>query len=337
MNKQAGPLPFAFSPATGAPALPLTLGQVLDRTFRLVNSNLRHFVQISAIPAVIYFACSVLMLPTWMSTVRWLNAPSHQAVAPVSGPRLAAAAVCALVMIAAIGLCQAATSYAAVQLNAGIRVTPTEAWRVAMQRSGRYVWLIFLRMLVPTVPAFAATALVEIGVIFLIASGSGPAPSSSAVAAIALSGLLFVAEEVWIVVAAVRLALVCPVSIAENRSAWSSLSRSNRLTKGARGRIFLAGLIVIAATYAVLLGMALIVLAFLFVGVWVIQFLRLPMASWGSVWAAVVGLILLISVFFMTAFASGAFETIAAVLYHDQLLRNEGLAPAPLPVLQPPA
>jgi hypothetical protein len=336
MNKQTGPLPFAISPATGAPALPLTLSQVLDRTFVLVNTNLRHFVGISAIPAVIYFVCGALMLPAWMATANRLNAPAHQAASPVTGLQLSAVAVCALVMIAAIGLCQAATSYAAVQFNAGVKVTALEAWRKTLKKAGRYVWLIFLRILAPTAPAIVVTALIEFAVLFAVSRSAGTSSSGAAIA-LALSALLFVAEEVWIFMAAVRLALVCPVSVAENRTAWSSLVRSNHLTKGARGRIFLAGLIVVASTYAVLFVMALIILTFLLIGVWLIQLFRLPMASWGYAWIAVVGLIFLISLFFMIAFASSAFETIAAVLYHDEILRKEGLAPTPVPALEHPA
>jgi hypothetical protein len=128
----------------------------------------------------------------------------------------------------------------------------------------------------------------------------------------------------------VRMVLAYPVSVAENLTAWRSIARSFRLAKGAGLRIFVASFATYALTYAIFLVVGLILAAFTFVGIWIVLAFHLQMAPWGYVWIGMMGLLLLISLFFWIAFYWTAFETCAAVLYHDQLLRKEGLAPAPV-------
>jgi hypothetical protein len=330
MTKPVNAVPFAVSPATGAPALPLTLGQVLDRIYLLTRANLRLFLRITTIPAILFIILWAPILPTWQAIVVPLQSGQHPALTRGVGWLLAADAVSFLLILLFFPLYEAAACYTAVQTNAGVAVTGSQAWRFTSKRAGRYVWLALLRGLVASAPMAAACIVLE-GAIWVAQSriARGQSPNVAFVIA-GIAMLLYFAGAVYAALVSVRMVLVYPASVAENLTAWKAVVRSIRLAKGASLRIFVASFVTYALTYAIFLVVALILATFTIVGVWVIVALHAPVASWAYVWMGIMGALLAFALFFWIAFFWAAFETGAAVLYHDQLLRKEGLAPAPV-------
>jgi hypothetical protein len=136
----------------------LTIGQILDRIFRLLRVNLRLFVEVASVPAgalcILYavigaalFATGVLSQPP--------HAPDPQKVLWVVLPSTLLGMAGFLLVYAVF---EAAASYAALQANHGIKVSFREAYRIAWGSAGRFCWLMILRSLMimlPTVLCFA--------------------------------------------------------------------------------------------------------------------------------------------------------------------------------------
>lgn len=330
MTKPVNAVPFAISPATGVPALPLTLGQILDRIYLLTRANLPLFLRVTTIPAILFIILCAPMVPTWRAVAVPLQLGQHPTLTRGVGWLLMADAVCFLLILLFFPLYEAAACYTAVQTNAGVAVTGSQAWRFTSKRAGRYVWLALLRGLVASAPMFAACIVLE-GAIWLvqlrIAGGQSP---NVAFVIVGIAMLLYFAGAVYAALVSVRMVLVYPASVAENLTAWKAVVRSIRLAKGAGLRIFVASLLTYAITYAIFVVVALILAAFTFVGIWIVLAFHLQMAPWGYGWMGIMGALLAIALFFWVAFYWTAFETSAAVLYHDQLLRKEGLPPSPV-------
>jgi len=337
MKKPVGALPFAISPATGNPALPLSFGQLLDRIYALTRANLRLFLEITTIPAVIYILCCAPLTVTWVVLVLPWQSGQHPTLTRRGDWLLAVDVVCILLIVLFFPLYEAAACYAAVQANAGARVTPGEAWRITWKNAGRYLWLTILRALVGFGPMIAAGAAAEGAIVLLQMRISRGENGDVAFILLGIVMLVYLAAGIYAVLMSVRMALVYPASVVDNLTAWRSIVRSNRVARGAGLRIWLATFLMFAITYAIWLAVALVILTFTLIGVWMIAAFHVRMEPWGYLWIGVLGLIFLLSVFFWIAFYWTAFETCATVLYHDQLLRKEGLAPAPVRLQERPA
>ena len=120
-------------------------------------------------------------------------------------------------------------------------------------------------------------------------------------------------------------------SVVEDLSARAALKRSSGLTCGARGRIFLVLLVVYAAAYAVIMvGVA----VFLFLGtLGAFAAISAHVAAGSPVFFILIGVAIAFYLIVMVIYASFAYAALnaaLAVLYHDQRLRKDGVAPAPL-------
>jgi hypothetical protein len=116
--------------------------------------------------------------------------------------------------------------------------------------------------------------------------------------------------------------------VAEDVSAWQGLKRSNHLTNGAKGRIFLLALLIYAIAYAAFLVVEMIIL---FLGAMIAlvgMLLHLTMAPWGYIGIGAGILVFLCVYLLWYACIWAAYTTLFAVVYHDQRLRLEGVAPA---------
>jgi membrane-anchored glycerophosphoryl diester phosphodiesterase (GDPDase) len=155
---------------------------------------------------------------------------------------------------------------------------------------------------------------------------------------IPLEMLLLIAAMVYGVIIAMRLSLAFPASLAENLTARAALSRSGKLTQGAKGRIFLVLLVIYALGYAAeMVGIIVLVV--------VIGIGALVMAACGVQLPSVAGIlgIVLASLCFAAflylwmSLLWSAFSTSFAVLYHDQRLRKDGFLPVPSQAGESPA
>jgi hypothetical protein len=236
--------------AWALPPQPLSTSQVINRLFELLRQNFRLFLTIGIVP---FGAIFVAFIPYFIAIFR-VSHPLHPelGVMPTDPSYYVLLAGSILLMVAAsaifYGLFESAATWAALRIDAGATATASQAWQVAWNQAGRSIWLMILRCIVAFVPAYLAILL---GLVSLFASmtaagGSYAHPGAHPGAAflvIPLGILLGAGGLVYCILAVIWLGLSYPASVTEDLSAWKSIRRSARLTRGARGRIFLTGFV----------------------------------------------------------------------------------------------
>ena len=322
----------SFGPAH---QFPMTFGQILDRIFRLMRSQLKLFIAVSSVPAVatvlmmaLFFAIAFIPIfsqlpkqPDPAQMFRWMI-PSMIFIMPLS------------LLIFALYL--AASIHAAMQSNLGIPITFREAYQVAWKRIGRYFWLMLLIYII----AFLPMLVMELAMIVpmqLFAMGKS-GPLTPLVYMIPLGILLFIAALVYGVIMAMRLSLAFPASLAEDLTARAALRRSGQLTQGAKGRIFLVLFAIFIFGYAAeMVGWVALMTVF-GVGFLVAVALHMELASVAGIAGIVLYSLCTLAFFFLwIALLWAAFSTALAILYHDQRLRKEVFLPGPSQAGESPA
>ncbi|MGD0800486.1 MAG: hypothetical protein ABR906_04145 [Terracidiphilus sp.] len=322
MNESAAPAAFA-----SAHSLPMSFGQLFDRSFRLMHSHLRLFLGIAAVPCGAIF---LLLMP--VIGFMLLSIAPH--IADQTAPRQVMPILVLSILMGIsyllfpliYALYLPAASYAATQADLGVAVTFREAYSVAWRRFGRHLWLMILGSLLMIVPVLACVLIVGSGAILL-----RYVMGETALVLIPLAVLLYIAALVYSILIMLRFSLAYPVCVVEGRPAWASLKRSAELTEGAKGRIFLVLLVVYALTYLVSLAC---IAVFGVVGALVAILAILAHVTAGSpafivlIALAVLGYFLILVVTGLCSYA--AFTTALAVIYHDQRLRKDGPPTAPI-------
>ncbi len=311
----------------------MTFGQILDRMFQLVRANLRLLLGIALVPAAGFIAYLAILLaaffPIWKAAI--LNRqPPHLTLATIAWGAVAYL-IGAILMIVIVALYEPAAVYAALALNNGTRVAIREAWAAACGKAGRYIWLSFLRMLIVAVPILVIGAVVVGSMGLSLARGRGSIDPSITFAIVPLIVLLYLGAIVYAVLALLRLVLAVPACVAEGVSAWTAIRRSNQLTSGAKGRIFLLALVIYAIAYAAFLVVEMI---FFFLGAmagFAGMLLHLKMDPWGYIGIGAAILVFLCIYLLWYACIWAAYTTVFAVVYQDQRLRLEGISPAAQP------
>jgi hypothetical protein len=190
---------------------PMTLGEVLDRTFTLYREHFLLFVGIAALPnlVMLLFRFGVLLFVrgTERGTAPNLASPG------MLGGVFAGALGSGVLLLVLIGITQAATVSAVSDLFLGKETSVGQSYAGA---KGHILTVIGIMIL-----SGLATG---IGLLFLIVPG---------------------------IYLACRLAVSVPVSVVENDSPVSAMERSMELTKGYAGQVFLLLLLVMVLTYVV--------------------------------------------------------------------------------------
>ncbi len=320
-------------PSSGAtPPAPMTFGQILDRVYRLVRAHFRLFFGIAAVPAATIFVFVAAIAGFMVTTLR-----PHITGNPVTPPILPPWFPLILFLVYPVilliyALYMPAASFAATQADLGVKVSFRQAYNVAWSRFGRYLWLMILTVLCVIVPIALIGALIAAGALLIhhaTGVGSGPA---CAFFLIPLLVLLYIGILVYSILIMLRLAVAYPACVEEGLSAWAALRRSLKLTRNAMGRIFLVFLVVYAIVYAVELVCILVVVALAAVAAFAAMSAHVTVGS--PVFFILVGLGVLAYLLVIVAcvlIAYSAFTTAMAVLYHDQRLRKDTLAPTPPP------
>jgi len=147
---------------------------------------------------------------------------------------------------------------------------------------------------------------------------------------IPLEMLLFLAAIVYGVIMAIRLSLAFPASLSEDLTACAALSRSGKLTQGAKGRIFLILLVIYALGYAAEMAGILILGVVIGIGALVMAACGVQMPSVAGIIGIVLASLCFAAFLYVwTSLLWSAFSTSFAVLYHDQRLRKEVFLPVP--------
>lgn len=327
MNDPGVPSPYAVPPAAQLPAPGLTFGQMLDRIFRLMRAHLKPFLGIASLPAGTMLVLYAGMMAGMLLTLRpW----QHPNAAMTLMQALWLVAVCAVFFVLFIfifALYVPAAVYAALQADAGAKVASRQAYAKAWSRAGRYIWLMILVYMIVAGPVIVVAGGLGGGIVLTFAHG-GPLGAGQLMM-IPVLVVVYLAAMVYEVLMGLWLSLAFPACVAEDLTARAAIRRSFKLTRGAKGRLFLLLLVIYAAVYA---GVLVVEIALGIVGCLVALIgvaLHLALNPWGFIGIGVAAVCVLAALFLVTACTWSAFATTFAVVYHDQRRRMEGTVPAP--------
>jgi hypothetical protein len=226
------------------PLRPSTLGEILDRTALLFRRNFWLFVGVAAVPIGAIFAVSVplgALLGVYGATVFRGGAPNKVVLV------LAVVAILLVVIpisVVASVLSQAAVARVAIAANMGLKLKLRAAFKSVWPRFWRYLGLMVLQgVFAGVIPGAIAAAVVV--ALTLLARWAGGGAAGTAALGFALF-FVFVATIVVVILRALSYSMALPACIVEEKSAWVSLQRSVKLSKGTRGRIFVMFLLVYA-------------------------------------------------------------------------------------------
>jgi hypothetical protein len=307
--------------------MPLTTGKILDRIFRLLRANFLVFLRIAIVPAASMLAMYGV-IGAVLFALGVFRGPHH----PPDAFRLAevllpVGCIAGLAFGLIYALFEAAGTYAALQANLGVKVSFHAAYRVAMKKAGRYLWLMILRQFWIGLPILTCYAIIA-GVVLTFVSKGMVSNQGIYFAVFPLVVLMYLGSMVYAMIAALRLSLALPACIAENAAAAVALRRSLALTRNAKGRIFVVMLAIYAAGYVAMMAFEMVGFAVAGVGVLLASVLHLHVSKPGVVMGMIVlGVVGAAALFLWIAALAAGYTMAFAVLYHDQRLRVEGIAP----------
>ena len=305
-------------------AVPLTIGQILDRVFRVFRARFWLFLRVSLVPSVILLIIYGALLGA-LYLAGFFPQPGHvadpQKVTSEFFPIVAGAS---LAIMGVMAFLETATCFAALRTDAGLPVTAREALGVVSGKLGRFVWLMILRMLIVFGPGMFCFALLA-AVMVPATHRTGNPHMAVAFVSLSVMVLLYLGWIVYAIFTMLRLALSVPACLAENLTAVESLKRSLQLTKNAKGRIFLVLLVVYAATYVAVFLLEIGMMVVGAAGMLLASLLPLHFAPPWSYVALGAGVVVGMFIFSMFMAATWAlYATAFAVLYRDQRHRFEG-------------
>jgi hypothetical protein len=316
-------LPVPFAPS----ASPKTIGQILDRVYRLMRSQFKLLAGIALLPSVVLLLIiAAVEAVFWIPMIRQFPKPiPPEQILRYMTPEIfiPAIVVLTLLSLAIVSIYFAAASYAANKADLGVKLTLSEAYGLAWRHSGRYLWLLVLLYLYTALPAL----LVEFA--FLVGSGlfvrGGIAVSPATILLLPLGVLLMIAAVVYGILMGLRLSLAFPACVEEGLTARAAIQRSFQLTLGAKGRIFLVMLVIYAILYAVLLVAELVAMVLVVVVIFAGMAAQVhPAAPWSYIGLGLLGICVFTAILLYTAVTWAAMTAALAVLYHDQRLRKDG-------------
>jgi hypothetical protein len=296
---------------------PLTLGEILDRTAQLYRTNFLLFAGIFALYAGIQLVLNLLLIGLKELLSLWHLTEKLQVVTwTLTGLTI-------LFLFLLLGTSIAAINRAVAWLHLDQPATIRGAYRSVLPRLGRYLWLMTITAFLVWTPIVILYAGYFGFMKYHIKGFGTPAgvaaqqaamsdPKNMAVIAIAslLFFVLFIPALVYTTLMALRYSLALPVCVVEGLKARPSLRRGVELVKGARGRIFVLGLLIGAIKLAVV-GATQI---FVFISVF-----KHP----GQV-STVITILSQIVSFFTTTFLGPIYATGITLFYYDQRVRKEG-------------
>ena len=292
---------------------PSTLGEILDRTAQLYRENFVLFAGIAAMYAGLLLCLNLAEIGL-DSTLAALHMAGAERI-------LAAVSILLSVLAAFIsaGLSIAANNRAVGWLSLGRTATIRDAYAAILPRAGRYLWLLTVTAFVVWTPlalvygGYLGFALQYAHVFQPLTAGSVPARAGTTmgfVVGTAIFLLLVVPAVVYAVLMTLRYALAVPACVMEGLNARQAMRRSAELGRGARGRIFVLGLLAVAIQS----GLILLTQS---------AFVVLQVQNHGVLpaWLRAVQQVM---AFFTNTFVGPIYATGLTLFYFDQRMRKEG-------------
>lgn len=292
---------------------PLTLGEILDRTAQLYRTNFLLFAGISSV-----YAGVLLILGLGQIGVEEFLRMEHMTRQVIWVSMVGALAMTPIVIIVG-GLAVAANNRAVAWVHLGQPATIRGAYASIVPRLGRYLWLMTITTFILWVPFVVVYAgFIIFTFVYLKPTGIMTQPTIQKdpqtllvfVAVAGIFGVLVLAAFVYAIIMGLRYSLAVPSCVIEDLPARESIRRSIDLSKGARGRIFLLGLLVLA----VQMGLGLITQMF---------FVIAAFKHHGQLPGAIRALQQVIA-FFTNSFVGPIYATGFTLFYYDQRVRKEG-------------
>lgn len=220
---------------------PMTLGEVLDRTFTLYKSHFWLFAGIMCLPLLLVFLVQISAAAAGLAgqTATRTAVPSPTMIASIFG----GAFLFVIVYFAIYAIAQAATIFAVSDLYLGRTATVRTSFGKLRGRVLRAIGVIFLIVLMV---GAAFIGLMIVGSILLVAvPGLVRSPLSLL---IILPG--FVALLIPGFILLVRTAVAVPSAMLEDKSPAAAIGRSMELTKGFAMQVFLIFLLTVVLAVA---------------------------------------------------------------------------------------
>jgi hypothetical protein len=311
------------TPASFGPAhqYPMTFGQIFDRTFRLMRTQLKLFIGIASVPSAAYLLIIALVFAVIFVPIltQLQTNPDPAVVYRIIIPVIL---ITLPLQLAVFALYLAASVHAALQADRGEKITFREAYGVAWKRFGRYLGLLILIYIITFLPALVLELVMFIPMGLFAAHQT--TPPTALFILLPVEMLLFIAAIVYGIIMAMRLALAFPASLAEGLTVRAALRRSGQLTQGAKGRIFLILLLVYALGYAAEMVGVMVLMAIFGIGALVMAACGVQMPSVAGIIGIVLASLCFAAFLYLwMALLWSAFTTAFAVIYHDQRLRKE--------------
>jgi magnesium-transporting ATPase (P-type) len=300
--------------------LPLTFGQILDRTFRLLWRNFLTLLLIALPPtAILVLLVGALEGAVFLPFLRNPARPPDPTLM-FSGWMLLAMIGISIVCVVLYSLYLPATLHASLELQEGRPVSFGGAYSKAASIFGRFVLLHLWVYCIACLPLLLCEAPVFFTPMLSKGDPSNTIPLTLMFLPIWM--LLALAAMVYSFYMMLRYSMAFPACVAEGLTARAALRRSITLTAKAKGRIFLILLVVYAVCYAAMLASMMIVFIFTGVSLFVGSLAHLPSQFPGNlvyiVPAALLGVIFLLV---WMALPYMSLTTALAVLYRDQTRR----------------
>ena len=288
---------------------PLTVGEIFDRAITLYRRNLWLFVGITALPAVLALAMTILMQVAQRIMITDLAAASTDpelamstgiTILAMGGGIFVIAIVYWVVYMIALG----AATYAVSELYVGRNASVRQSYAGMRGRIGALIVLMLYVGLRVGIVGLAG------GIVLAVATGG------AAVIHPVLSGLIFffgiIALFLGVGFMMLRYGMTVPSLVVEGLSPGDAIRRSIALTKGRLWRVFLLVLCAMVVTYAaMLIFQGPLSIGAIFAGP------DTALGFWLNIAGAVTGTI-------GTTFTAPFLVIGLALLYYDARIREEG-------------
>jgi hypothetical protein len=296
---------------------PLTLSEILDLTAQLYRTNFVLFAGIFAVYAGVALVLNLLLIG-----VGELLKALHM-TGSLAWVTLLATGIELLFLFLLLGAAVAAISRAVAWVHLGKPATIRGAYASILPRLGRYLWLMTITAFVIWTPLallyggfFGTLAYygkginAKAGAAAQHAAAVNPQMTAIVLAVSVAFLLLLVPVAAYTILMSLRYALALPACVVENVKARQALRRSIDLSKGARGRIFVLGLLV----GVIKLGLVMVTQIFIVVA---------AIKQHGQLGPGLTALSQIIA-FFTNSFLGPIYATGITLFYYDQRVRKEG-------------
>ncbi|TQS26052.1 glycerophosphoryl diester phosphodiesterase membrane domain-containing protein [Microbispora sp. KK1-11] len=299
------------------PLRPLTLGDILDGTIKLIRSNPKATLGLSAIVAAVTGIPAAIGQAISFGSLGDLMADPYAADAvnvPVAG--VAAQYIGAIIsyVMTFLGTTILTGVLTRVLGRAvfGGRITVGEAWRLARSRVPALFGLVLLQALILLLPLLALVAVL----VSLAAANAFDGTGSTGVGVAVLVVLLFFLAYIpYLLFFYTRLSLSAPAVVLEGRGVTDAMSRSWRLVKGDSWRVL--GILLLTAILAAIIS-SVLAIPFTFGGS------LIGMLSGGTAAGTAIAALLLAVGQVIASMITYPFQAgVAGLLYADRRMRAE--------------